>query len=63
MAKWNNLPYTGVIDRPDLQEILLNNMEEGRVMNSKPIIEYIENVDGTVDVAVSYTHLTLPTKA
>lgn len=50
MAKWNNLPYTGVIDRPDLQEILLNNMEEGRVINSKPIIEYIENVDGTVDV-------------
>lgn len=47
LAKWNNLPYTGVIDRPDLQEILLNDMEDGRVMNSKPIIKYIENDDGT----------------
>lgn len=50
LAKWNNLPYTGVIDRPDLQEILLDNMKEGRVKNSKPIVQYIENADGTVDV-------------
>ena len=39
LAKWFNLPYTGVIDRPDLQEILLDNMEEGRVLNSKPIVK------------------------
>jgi hypothetical protein len=24
LAEWNTLPYTGVIDRPDLQEILLD---------------------------------------
>ena len=37
LAEWNTLPYTGVIDRPDLQEILLGNMDEGRVQNSRPV--------------------------
>jgi zeaxanthin epoxidase len=52
LAKWNNLPYTGVIDRPDLQEILINNMEENRVQNSKPISKYYENEDGTIDIQI-----------
>ena len=43
LAEWNTLPYTGVIDRPDLQEILLNNMKNGTVINSMKVAKYIEN--------------------
>lgn len=43
IAEENNLPYTGVIDRPDLQEILLTNMKEGTVCNSKGVDQYIQN--------------------
>ena len=43
LAEWNTLPYTGVIDRPDLQEILLNNVKPGTIVNSKPITSYTEN--------------------
>jgi len=43
LAEWNDLPYTGVIDRPDLQEILLDNMQEGTVLNSKAITSYTEH--------------------
>lgn len=52
LAEWNTLPYTGVIDRPDLQEILLTNMKENRVQNSKPISRYIENDDGSIDIEI-----------
>ena len=53
LAEWNDLPYTGVIDRPDLQEILLRNMKDGTVINSMPIEKYVENEDGTVDIITS----------
>jgi len=50
LAEWNTLPYTGVIDRPDLQEILLRNMKEGAVINSMSIQKYTEREDGKVDL-------------
>lgn len=53
LAEWNDLPYTGVIDRPDLQEILLNNMNENSVLNQMGISEYIQQDDGTVDIIVN----------
>lgn len=40
LAQWNSLPYTGVIDRPDLQEILLKAMKPGTVLNSMEIKNY-----------------------
>lgn len=42
LAEWNTLPYTGVIDRPDLQELLLTNVKDGTVVNSMPIKSYAE---------------------
>jgi zeaxanthin epoxidase len=53
LAEWNTLPYTGVIDRPDLQEILLNSMGEGTVKNSMAITGYEQKADGTVDITVN----------
>ena len=53
LAEWNDLPYTGVIDRPDLQEILLGNMKPDTVVNNMGISEYTQNKDGTVDVIVN----------
>ena len=53
LAEWNDLPYTGVIDRPDLQEILLANMQPDTVKNNMGISEYIQNKDGTVDIVVN----------
>eukprot|EP01041_Mallomonas_annulata_P011378 gene11378-23816_t len=50
LADWGNLPYTGVIDRPDLQEIMLSLMAPGAVVNNMPIEKYTENEDGTVDI-------------
>lgn len=40
LAQWNSLPYTGVIDRPDLQEILLKSMKPGTILNSMEIRNY-----------------------
>jgi len=40
LAEWNTLPYTGVIDRPDLQEILVRNMKEGTILNGMGINSY-----------------------
>ena len=50
LAEQQNLPYTGVIDRPDLQEILLENMIPNTVKNSMAIRQYFEHEDGTVDI-------------
>jgi len=50
LASWGSLPYTGVIDRPDLQEILLSRMSPGSVVNNMPISKYNQNKDGTVDI-------------
>ena len=43
LAEWNTLPYTGVIDRPDLQDVLLRNMKPNTVRNSQMINKYVEN--------------------
>lgn len=43
LAEWNTLPYTGVIDRPDLQDVLLKSMRAGTVRNSQQINKYVEN--------------------
>jgi len=53
LAEWNSLPYTGVIDRPDLQEILLTSMTEGTVKNSMAVTSYEQKADGTVDVTIN----------
>jgi len=52
LAEWNTLPYTGVIDRPDLQELLILNMKPDTVLNSSPINKYQQNEDGTVDITI-----------
>ena len=53
LAEWNTLPYTGVIDRPDLQEVLLGSMSEGTVKNSMAITAYAEQADGTIDITIN----------
>jgi zeaxanthin epoxidase len=53
LAEWNTLPYTGVIDRPDLQEVLLGSMSEGTVKNSMAITSYAEQADGTIDITIN----------
>jgi len=53
LAEWNTLPYTGVIDRPDLQEILVRNMKEGTILNGMGINSYKQHEDGTVDISTS----------
>lgn len=35
-----SLPYTGVVDRPDLQEILLSSLPDGTVQNAKRVASY-----------------------
>lgn len=35
LAEWNTLPYTGVIDRPDLQEILLDKVRTNQAIHLK----------------------------
>lgn len=39
-AEARGMPYTGVIERPDLQEIYLNNLEEGIVRNGNGVVSY-----------------------
>ena len=39
-AEARGMPYTGVIERPDLQEIYLNNLKEGTVQNGNGIVTY-----------------------
>lgn len=48
LAEWNTLPYTGVIDRPDLQEILVRNMKEGTILNGMGINSYKQH-EGEID--------------
>ena len=45
-AKDRNMPYTGVIERPDLQEIFLDALDEGTVRNGNGISSYEVNKDG-----------------
>ncbi|CAM9835035.1 unnamed protein product, partial [Chrysoparadoxa australica] len=46
IAEWNELPYTGVIDRPDLQQVLLNKLGPGVVENSENVVGYDKHEDG-----------------
>merc|ERR1712127_240264 len=39
-ADVRKMPYTGVIERPDLQEIYLNNIKEGTVQNGGGVVTY-----------------------
>merc|ERR1719157_203709 len=39
-AEERNMPYTGVIERPDLQQIFLNNIPKGTVQNGNGVVSY-----------------------
>ena len=45
-AEKRGLPYTGVIDRPDLQEIYLESLPDGMMCNGDAVIGYEKNVNG-----------------
>lgn len=47
-AKDRNMPYTGVIDRPDLQEIYLEALPPGTVRNGAGVVSYEQLHSGTV---------------
>lgn len=51
-AEARNMPFTGVIERPDLQNILLSSLPAGTVRNSSPVSSYAHNPDGTVSVSL-----------
>ena len=45
-AEDRNMPYTCVVERPDLQEILLNRLEEGVVQNAAGVQGYTQSSEG-----------------
>eukprot|EP00523_Entomoneis_sp_CCMP467_P008974 CAMPEP_0168724128 /NCGR_PEP_ID=MMETSP0724-20121128/3475_1 /TAXON_ID=265536 /ORGANISM="Amphiprora sp., Strain CCMP467" /LENGTH=561 /DNA_ID=CAMNT_0008770865 /DNA_START=222 /DNA_END=1907 /DNA_ORIENTATION=+ len=45
-AKDRNMPYTGVIDRPDLQEIYLKALPKGTVQNGDGVVRYEKKSNG-----------------
>jgi zeaxanthin epoxidase len=48
-AEARGMPYTGVIERPDLQSIYLNNLPEGTVRNGNGVVTYTtESATGRV---------------
>lgn len=49
-ADYFQLPYTGVVDRPDLQDVLLSSLPEGTLTNSKRVTSYkvLDNSQGVV---------------
>jgi zeaxanthin epoxidase len=59
-AEDRNMPYTGVIERPDLQEILLNSLPDGCVQNGDGVISYVtDSKTGAVTVELdSGKHVT-----
>lgn len=42
-AEDRNMPYTGVIERPDLQDIYLNNLPKGTVQNGDGVVSYVKD--------------------
>jgi zeaxanthin epoxidase len=46
-AETRNMPYTGVIERPDLQNIYLANMPAGTVQNGDGVVGYVRNTKGS----------------
>ena len=51
-AAARSMPYTGVIERPDLQEILLGGLEDGVVANGVGVAGYEKTTSGGVDVVL-----------
>jgi len=51
-AKDRGMPYTGVIERPDLQDIYLKSIPDGVVKNGDGVDSYEENADGSVSVVL-----------
>jgi zeaxanthin epoxidase len=50
-AEDRNMPYTGVIERPDLQDIFLQNLPKGCVQNGDGVISYVmDSKTGAVTV-------------
>merc|ERR1712194_275887 len=45
-ALGRNMPLTGVIDRPDLQQIYLNALPDGMVQNGDGVASYVTNQNG-----------------
>jgi len=45
-AEARNMPYTGVIERPDLQQIFLDSLPKGMVQNGDAVVSYETNNDG-----------------
>lgn len=45
-ASDRNMPYTGVIERPDLQQIYLDTLPEGMVQNGDGVVSYEVNPKG-----------------
>lgn len=45
-ARDRNMPYTGVIDRPDLQEVYLRNIPKGVIQNGDGVISYTKDDKG-----------------
>ena len=45
-AESRDMPYTGVIDRPDLQEIYLQAIPEGTILNGDAIVSYQKDANG-----------------
>ncbi|GKY94469.1 hypothetical protein MPSEU_000412800 [Mayamaea pseudoterrestris] len=52
-ASARNMPFTGVIDRPDLQEIYLQSLPEGTVMNGDGVEKYEHLPTGQVKAVLS----------
>jgi zeaxanthin epoxidase len=45
-AEARNMPYTGVIERPDLQQIYLDKLPKGMVQNGDGVVSYETNSNG-----------------
>lgn len=45
-AEARNMPYTGVIERPDLQQIYLDALPKGMVKNGDGVVKYETNANG-----------------
>jgi zeaxanthin epoxidase len=52
-AEARNMPYTGVIERPDLQEIYLNSLPKGTIRNGDGIVSYEKVENGQKGVQVT----------
>jgi zeaxanthin epoxidase len=57
-AEHRNMPYTGVIDRPDLQEIYLRNLPAGTVRNGDGVASY-QHVKSSSDQGEGAVQVTL----